>query len=102
MLRLLLGTLGLLETLYPKRYMRVLTRLSYDYEGDPPTVKPWVVKAAQLEGVLILGAVVWSTLKSDWSCSLCRSGSDDGDSADNHNSDDESSGKDDTDSPDSE
>jgi len=99
---LLLGTLGLLETLYPKRYMRVLTRLSYDYEGDPPTAKPWVVKAAQLEGVLILGAVVWSKLKADRSCSLCRSGSDDGDSADNHNSDDESSGKDDTDSPDSE
>lgn len=76
MLKLILGTLGLIETLYPERYMRVLTRLSYDYEGDPPTAKPWVVKAAQLEGVLILGAVVWSTLKADWSCGLCRSGSD--------------------------
>ena len=98
MLRLLLGTLGLLETLYPKRYMRVLTRLSYDYEGDPPTAKPWVVKAAQLEGVLILGAVVWSTLKSDWSCGMCRSGSDDTESADSHSSDKDSSDKDDNES----
>lgn len=101
MLRLLLGALGLVETLYPERYMRVLTRLSYDYEGDPPTARPWVVKAAQLEGVLILGAVVWSKLKSDWSCSLCRSGSDDGDE-DSHSSDDDSTSKDDTDSRDSE
>ena len=57
MFRLLLGALGLVETLYPERYMRVLTRLSYDYEGDPPTARPWVIKAAQLEGVLILGTV---------------------------------------------
>ena len=102
MLRLLLGALGLVETLYPERYMRVLTRLSYDYEGDPPTAKPWVVKAAQLEGVLILGAVVWSKLKADWSCSLCRSGSDDGDSEDSHSNDNDSNGKDDSESRDNE
>jgi len=86
MFRLLLGALGLVETLYPERYMCVLTRLSYDYEGDPPTARPWVIKAAQLEGVLILGGVVWSTLKADWSCRLCRSGSDDADSDDGRDS----------------
>ena len=85
MFKLVLGGIALVETLHPKQYMRVLTRLSYDYEGDPPTAKPWVVKVAQLEGVLLLGAIVWSTLKRDWSCgALGRSSSNDaeGDTAD--------------------
>lgn len=78
MLKLLLGTVGLAETLYPERFMRVLTRLSYEYDGDAPTAKPWVVKAARIEGLVILTAVVWSALKADCNCGL-RSGDDEAD-----------------------
>lgn len=70
MLKLLLGLLGLVEALYPDRFMRVLTRLSYDYEGEAPIPKPWVVTAARVEGVIILGAVVWTALKKDCRCGL--------------------------------
>ena len=70
MLKLLLGGVGLVETLYPERFMQVLTRLSYEYDGDAPTPKPWVVTAARLEGLIILTAVIWSALKTDYNCSL--------------------------------
>lgn len=69
MLKLLLGTVGLAETLYPERFMRVLTRLSYDYD-DAPTPKPWVVTAARIEGLVILTAVIWAALKADCNCGL--------------------------------
>ncbi|MFC7043502.1 hypothetical protein [Halonotius sp. GCM10025705] len=70
MLKLLLGGVGLVETLYPERFMQVLTRLSYEYDDDAPTPKPWVVTAARLEGLVILTAVIWSALKTDCNCSL--------------------------------
>jgi len=70
MLKLLLGGVGLVETLYPERFMQVVTRLSYEYDGDAPTPKPWVVTAARLEGLVILTAVIWSALKTDCNCSL--------------------------------
>lgn len=75
MLKLLLGLLGLVETLYPERFLRLLTRLSYDYEGEAPVAKPWVVTAARIEGLVILGIVVYSALKADCSL-LCRSADD--------------------------
>ena len=70
MFKLLLGIVGLIETLYPERFIRVLTKYSYDYEGEAPTAKPWVVSAARVEGLVILGAVVYSALKADCSCRL--------------------------------
>ena len=74
MFKLLLGIGGLVETLYPEQFIRVLTKYSYDYEDETPVAKPWVVSAARIEGVVILGAVVYSALKADCSCSvLCGS-----------------------------
>jgi len=74
MFKLLLGIVGLVETLYPEQFIRVLTKYSYDYEDEAPVAKPWVVSAARIEGVVILGAVVYSALKADCSCSvLCSS-----------------------------
>jgi len=74
MLKLLLGGVGLVETLYPERFMQVVTRLSYEYDGDAPTPKPWVVAAARLEGLVILTAVIWSVLQADRNCSLLSRG----------------------------
>ncbi len=77
MLKLLVGMFGLIETLYPERFIRTLTKLSYDYEGEAPVAKPWVVTAARIEGLVILGAVVYSAFKNDCNCGLlCRSGDD--------------------------
>jgi hypothetical protein len=83
MFKLLLGLLGLVETLYPDRFIRVLTKYSYDYEGEAPTPKPWIISAARIEGLVILGVVVWSTIKSECSCGLLsRSETDDTESTD--------------------
>lgn len=87
MLKLLLGTLGLAETLYPERFMRVLTKLSYDYDGDAPTPKPWVVTAARIEGLVILTVVVGSALKADCNCGLLSRGDDTETDADDAESD---------------
>ena len=77
MLKLLLGIVGLVELLYPERFIRVLTKYSYDYEGEAPVAKPWVVSAARIEGLAFLAVVVYSTLKSDCSCSVLCGSSDD-------------------------
>ena len=79
MFKLLLGILGLVELLYPERFVRVLTKYSYDYEGDAPVAKPWLVSAARIEGLAFLGVVVYSTLKNDCSCSVLCGSSDDTD-----------------------
>lgn len=81
MFKLLLGVVGLVETLYPERFIQVLTKYSYDYEGEAPTAKPWVVSAARIEGLVILGAVIYSALKADCSCPL-RCGSEEADDGD--------------------
>ncbi len=78
MLKLLLGIVGLLEVLYPERVIRVFTKYAYDYEGEAPTPKEWLVSAARIEGVVVLGAVVYAALKADCSCSvLCGTTTDD-------------------------
>ena len=82
MFKLLLGILGLVELLYPERFVRVLTKYSYDYEGEAPVAKPWLVSAARIEGLVFLGVVVYSTLKSDCSCSVLCGSSDDVDDED--------------------
>ena len=79
MLKLLLGILGLVELLYPERFVRILTKYSYDYEDETPVAKPWVVSAARIEGLVILGAVVYSTLKADCRCTVLCGSSDDED-----------------------
>ena len=80
MLKLLFGIIGLIEVLYPERFIRVLTRYSYEYEGEAPVAKPWVVSAARIEGLVILGAVVYSALKADCNCRvLCGSSDDESD-----------------------
>lgn len=80
MFKLLFGIVGLLEVLYPERFVDVLTKYSYDYDGEAPTAKPWLVSAARIEGLVILGTVIYSALKADCSCSvLC--GSDETDDA---------------------
>lgn len=81
MLKLLVGLFGLLETLYPDRVVRLVTRLGYDYEGEPPVAKPWVVTAAQIEGMVLLGIVVYTAIRGSGSCWLCR-GSDAADDGD--------------------
>lgn len=81
MLKLLLGGVGLVETLYPERFIRVLTRLSYEYDGDAPTPKPWIVTTARIEGLIILTAVVWSALKADCNCGLLSRGDESDDDA---------------------
>lgn len=70
MFKLLLGIVGLVELLYPERFVRLLTKYSYDYEGEAPTAKPWLVSAARVEGLVILGVVVFSALKADCSCGV--------------------------------
>ena len=65
MLKLLVGIFGLLEALYPDRFMRVMTDLSYEYDGDAPTPKPWVVTAARIEGVVLLGVAIRAAIKAD-------------------------------------
>ena len=70
MFKLLFGIVGLLEVLYPERFVDVLTKYSYEYDGEAPTAKPWLVSAARIEGLVILGTVVYSALKADCSCSM--------------------------------
>jgi len=65
MLKLLLGVFGLLEALYPDRFMRVLTDLSYEYDDEPPTPKPWIVTAARIEGLVLLGVAIRAAVKAD-------------------------------------
>lgn len=65
MLKLLIGLFGLLETLYPDRVMRVMTDLSYEYEGEAPTPRPWVVTAARIEGLVLLGVAIRAAIKAD-------------------------------------
>jgi len=65
MLKLLVGLFGLLEALYPDRVISTLTELSYDYEGEPPTAKPWVVTAARIEGLILLGVAIRAAIKAD-------------------------------------
>jgi len=66
MLKLLIGLVGLVEALYPDRFISTLTDLSYDYKGEPPTAKPWVVTAARIEGVVLLGVAIRAAIKADW------------------------------------
>ncbi|WP_253737799.1 hypothetical protein [Halohasta salina] len=65
MLKLLVGLVGLLEALYPERFIRKLTDLSYEYDGEAPTPKPWIVTAARIEGVVLLGVAIRAALKAD-------------------------------------
>ena len=65
MLKLLVGLCGLLEALYPERVLAVLTDLSYEYDGETPTAKPWVVTAARIEGVILLGVALRAAIKAD-------------------------------------
>ena len=65
MLKLLIGLFGLLEALYPDRVMRVLTDCSYEYDGEAPTPKPWVVTAARIEGIVLLGVAIRAAIKAD-------------------------------------
>jgi len=82
MLKLLVGIVGLLELLYPERVVRVFTNYAYDYEGEAPVAKQWLVNAARIEGVVLVGAVVVSALKADCSCGLlCGSNEDEDDPA---------------------
>ena len=52
MLRLLFAALGLLEAAFPKRIIDAGTRLAYE-SPDEFEVKPWVVTAARVEGLLV-------------------------------------------------
>jgi len=70
MFKLLLGIVGLLEVLYPERVVGLFTKYAYDYEGETPVGKQWLVTAARIEGVVILGAVVYSVLKADCRCRM--------------------------------
>ena len=65
MLKLLIGLVGLLEALYPDRFMRILTDLSYEYDGEAPTPKPWIVTAARIEGFVLLGVAIRAAIKAD-------------------------------------
>jgi hypothetical protein len=65
MLKLLIGLVGLVEALYPDRFLSILTDLSYDYQGERPTAKPWVVTAARIEGVILLGVAIRAAIKVD-------------------------------------
>jgi len=65
MLKLLVGLVGLLEALYPDRFMRTLTDLSYEYDGEAPTPKPWIVTAARIEGFVLLGVAIRAAIKAD-------------------------------------
>ena len=65
MLKLLIGLIGLLEALYPDRFLAVLTDLSYEYEQERPAARPWVVTAARIEGVVLLGVALRAAIKTD-------------------------------------
>jgi len=65
MLKLFVGLFGLLEALYPDRVISTLTELSYDYEGEAPTAKPWIVTAARIEGFMLLGVAIRAAIKAD-------------------------------------
>ena len=65
MLKLLVGLFGLLEALYPDRVISTLTELSYEYEGESPTAKPWIVTAARIEGFILLGVAIRAAIKAD-------------------------------------
>jgi len=65
MLKLLIGLVGLVEALYPDRFISTMTDLSYDYEGERPTAKPWVVTAARIEGVVLLGVAIRAAIRAD-------------------------------------
>jgi len=65
MLKLLVGLFGLLEALYPDRVISTLTELSYEYEGEAPTAKPWIVTAARIEALILLGVAIRAAIKAD-------------------------------------
>ena len=65
MLKLVVGLVGLLEALYPDRFLAVLTELSYEYEQERPTARPWIVTAARIEGVVWLGVARQAEIKTD-------------------------------------
>jgi hypothetical protein len=81
MLKLLIGLVGLIEALYPDRFISILTDLSYDYEGEPPIAKPWVVTAARIEGIVLLGVAIRAAIKADWAGKADATGTDDADPA---------------------
>ncbi|SEO22385.1 hypothetical protein SAMN04487948_101186 [Halogranum amylolyticum] len=53
MLRTLAALLGLVELLFPKQVVDVVTRLAYE-TPDEFEVKPWVYTAARVEGLVFL------------------------------------------------
>ncbi|WP_254545043.1 hypothetical protein [Halomarina pelagica] len=53
MLTLLLGTLGLLELLFPERVLEVSKRLTVESPDDCEW-KPWVATATRLEGLVFV------------------------------------------------
>ena len=53
MLRLLLAALGLVELAFPKPVVDFATRLAYE-SPEEFEVKPWVVTAARVEGLIPL------------------------------------------------
>jgi len=65
MLKLLIGLVGLVEALYPDRFISTLTDLSYEYDGEAPTAKPWVVTAARIEGLVLVGVAIRAAIKAD-------------------------------------
>jgi len=65
MLKLLVGLVGLVEALYPDRFMRVLTDLSYEFDGEAPTPKPWIITAARIEGLVLLGVAIRAAITAD-------------------------------------
>ncbi|MFD1640652.1 hypothetical protein [Halohasta litorea] len=65
MLKLLIGLVGLVEALYPDRFISTLTDFSYEYDGEAPTAKPWVVTAARIEGLILLGVAIRAAIKTD-------------------------------------
>lgn len=67
MLKLLLGIVGLVEALYPERFIKLLTKYSYEYD-EQPTAKPWVITAARIEGIAILAVVLLAALKDGCDC----------------------------------
>lgn len=66
MFRLLLAAFGLAELAFPKPVVEYLTRLAYE-SPEEFEIKPWVVTAARVEGLVLLALAVRG----------CRCGSDD-------------------------
>jgi len=66
MLKFIVGLFGLLEALYPDRVIAVFTDLSYDYDGETPTPKPWIITAARIEGFILLAVAIRAAIKADW------------------------------------